>query len=172
MKKTGDEENRRKNRVKKTGEKIELRNNEAAAAIRGIPLLASFSSRSAWEENVWRTLIAKFTILREPKKLSTALELLITAKERSLLLRRAAAIDRILAGTSYRKIGEELWLTHQTISGIKKALNEKKYRSYYERGKTERKKRIYSPGPQSSRNGRGFSGRRVRTKYGTFTIPQ
>ena len=151
---------------------IRGQNNAVAAVVREIPLLANFSSRSAWEEDVWRTLVARFAALREPKELSAALDLLITAKERSLFLRRAATVDRILAGRSYRKISEELWLTHQTISAIKKALKEKKYRSYNERGKTERKKRVYSPGLQSSSNRKDFSKRRVRTKYGTLTIPQ
>lgn len=152
--------------------KIRQRSDTIAAVVGEIPPTAGFPSRSAWEEDVWRILIARFLALREPKELSEALDLFITAKERSLFLRRAAAANRILAGRSYRKIGEELWLTHQTISAIKKALKEKKYRSYNERGKTERKKRIYSPGPQPSGSWKNFSGRRVRTKYGTLTIPQ
>ncbi len=152
--------------------KARQRSKTLAAVVQGIPLLASFPSRSAWEEDVWRTLVARFVALREPKELSSVLAMFITAKERSLLLRRVAAVNRILEGKSYREIGEELWLIPQTISGIKKALQEKKYRSYNERGKTERKKRIYSRDQQSSRNGKQFSRRRVRTKYGTLTIPQ
>ncbi|MBI4085684.1 MAG: hypothetical protein HY433_00335 [Candidatus Liptonbacteria bacterium] len=143
-----------------------------ADVVREMPLLAHFSSRSAWEEDVWRTLVARFVALRKQNKLLSVLNMLITTKERSLLLRRAVAVNRILAGKSYREIGEELWLIPQTISAIKKALQEKKYRSYNERGKTERKKRIYSRNQQSSRNGKYVSGRRVRTKYGTLTIPR
>ena len=85
------------------------------------------------------------------------------------MITRAAAMEGLAAGKSYRKIGEELWLSPQTISGIKKSLNEKAYRSYLERSKKERKKRIYGSGtkPLPSRP----SGRRVRTKYGVLYIP-
>jgi len=58
---------------------------------------------------------------------------------------RAAAIDLIQSGKSYRQISEKLWLSSQTISCLKKALAENGYKSYQERSKTERKKKNYSP---------------------------
>jgi predicted transcriptional regulator len=56
---------------------------------------------------------------------------------------RAAALDRLSTGKSYSEIGEELWLSPQTVSGIKKAASEKSYKSYLERSKKGRKKKIY-----------------------------
>ena len=97
------------------------------------------------------------------------LDLLITSSERHDLILRAAAVDRISSGVSYRKIGEELWVSPQTISGIKKALKENNYRSYLDRSKTERKKKKYSPRFSSGHKPRP-SGKRMRTKYGSVYI--
>lgn len=121
--------------------------------------VSDYPSWAAWEAACWKKLAASQGLLR----------LLITTHERHDLVMRAAALDRILSGKSYRQIGDELWLSPQTVSGIKKAFKEKNYRSYLERSKTERKKRIYSslrhsapPRPNS---------RPVRTKYGTVYLP-
>src|SRR3989304_524996 len=93
-----------------------------------IPPVTAYSSRAAWEAACWRNL-------RESKEL---LEVLVTAHERRNLVLRAAALDRLISGKSYRQIGRELWLSPQTISGIKKAIRESGYRSYLERSKKER----------------------------------
>lgn len=123
------------------------------------PPVSNYPSRAAWETACWEKLSASRELLR----------LLITAHERRDLVLRAAALDRLLAGKSYRQIGDELWLSPQTVSGIKKVFREKNYRSYLERSKTERKKRTYHPLrrpiPPKPR------GRSVRTKYGTVYIP-
>ncbi|MFH1161789.1 MAG: hypothetical protein V1696_00730 [Candidatus Jorgensenbacteria bacterium] len=123
------------------------------------PPVSDYPSRAAWEAACWKKLAASQGLLR----------LLITAYERHDLVMRAAALDRILSGKSYRQIGEELWLSPQTVSGIKKAFKEKNYRSYLERSKTERKKRIYHSlrHPAQARP----HGRPVRTKYGIVYIP-
>lgn len=123
------------------------------------PPVSNYSSRVAWEAACWKKLAASQGLLR----------LLITAHERHDLVMRAAALDRILSGKSYREIGDELWLSPQTVSGIKKAFRENNYRSYLERSKTERKKRIYHSlrSPAQPRP----HGRPVRTKYGMVYIP-
>jgi hypothetical protein len=97
------------------------------------------------------------------------LQLLLTSHERRDLVRRAAALEGLVSGKSYRQIGEELWLSPQTINVVKKAINENNYRSYLERSKTERKKRKYSfhPIPSKSRP----RGRPHRAKYGTIYLP-
>ena len=51
---------------------------------------------------------------------------------------RVAIMNRLALGKSYREIGKELWISSQTVSGIKKAVDEKSYRSYLARN--ERKK--------------------------------
>lgn len=97
------------------------------------------------------------------------MELLATANERHNLIMRAAVIDCMSSGKKFRQIVEELQLSPQTVSSIKKAIRENRYRSYRERGKTERKKKVYSRG--TARTTRRRSGRPVRTKYGTVYLP-
>ncbi|OGY96755.1 MAG: hypothetical protein A2122_00325 [Candidatus Liptonbacteria bacterium GWB1_49_6] len=97
------------------------------------------------------------------------LDLLVTSNERHNLVVRAAAIERIISGEKYSQIAKELWLSSQTISSIKKALRERSYKSYRERGKSERKTRIYSR--DITKKERKSRGRSVRTKYGTIHMP-
>ena len=132
-----------------------------------IPSVSEYSSRANWEKAVWEIFEAYF---KKEKELNI-FSILLTSDERHMVANRIAAVDRILSGASYRKIGEELWLSSQTISSIKKALKDEKYRSYYERGKTERKVRKYSPRPISSEEKARQEGkRRWRTKFGTRYI--
>lgn len=123
-----------------------------------IPPITDYPSRAAWEVAAWEKVLASADTLR----------LLVTAHERHVIIMRAAALDKMSSGESYRKIGRELWLSPQTVSGIKKAAQEKIYRSYLERSKHERKKRVYhSKG--AARKERPFGIPR-RTKYGTVYI--
>ena len=124
-----------------------------------MPPVGNYSSRAEWEAACWRNL-------RESKEL---LEVLVTAHERRIFVLRAAALDRLISGKSYRQIGKELWLSPQTISGIKKAICENGYRSYLERSKKERKKRSYGLTPKSFAT--RPRGRTIRTKYGTMRVP-
>ncbi len=124
-----------------------------------LPSINSYSSRKEWEDACWRKIL----------KSEELLQLLLTSHERRDLVMRAAALEGLVSGKSYRQIGEELWLSPQTISGIKKAIHEKNYRSYLERSKKGRKKKEYSSdtSPSKSRP----SGRPQRTKYGTIYLP-
>ena len=117
----------------------------------------SFTSRKEWEAACWEEVM-------NAKEL---LALLVTAHERRDLVMRAAAVDGLLSGKSYTKIGEELWLSPQTISGLKKAISEKGYKSYLERSKKERKKKTYS----FTSSPRRRSGTPRKTKYGTLYMP-
>ena len=145
---------------KKSINKTNRKNIGALPQISGIlPPINNYSSRLEWESACWQKILKSKELLR----------LLITSHERRNLVMRVAALNRLIAGRSYRQIGEELWLSPQTISGIKKALKEKSYRSYLERSKKERKKREYSsiPAPFKPRP----RGRPHRTKYGTIYMP-
>ena len=139
---------------KKTTAKITDKNKLPA-----LPALDDYSSRAEWEDACWRKVSASKDIL----------DIISTSSERHDFVMRAAAIKAIISGKSYRQIGEELWLSSQTISSIKKALTGNNYRSYSERSKKERKKRVYSHGmePRRSRP----RGTPHRTKYGTVYIP-
>lgn len=125
-----------------------------------IPKLKDYPSRKEWEGAVWQIIL----------KSEELLQLLITENERQDLVMRAAAAAGIASGKSYRKIGDELWLSPQTISVIKKALNEKVYKSYAERSKKECKKKVWSPNKNSEPRKSRPLGIPRRTKYGRIYI--
>jgi len=93
-----------------------------------IPPINNYSSRQEWETACWNKI-------SKSKKL---LSLFVTSYEKHNLVMRVAIMNRLALGKSYREIGKELWISSQTVSGIKKAVDEKSYRSYLARN--ERKK--------------------------------
>jgi uncharacterized protein YerC len=119
-----------------------------------LPDINNYSSIKEWENACWNKIL-------ESKEL---LSLFITPYERRNLIKRVAVIDKIISGKSYREISKELSLSLQTIGVIKKVIVERVYRSYFERSKTERKKRNYSVNPTSPKKIK--FGSKHRTKYG------
>ena len=123
-----------------------------------IPPIGNYSSRREWENVCWQNIL-------QSEKL---FELLATSHERHNLVMRAAAIRGIILGESYRHISKKLFLSLQTISGIKKAIIENSYKSYLERSKKERKRKKYSTGISFKPK---YKGRPIRTKHGTLHVP-
>lgn len=126
-----------------------------------LPPIKNYSSRREWQDACWQKILGSKELL----------QLLLSAHERRRLVLRAAALEDLASGKSYRQISKELWLSLQTISGIKKAVSEKEYRSYLERSKKERKKRKYTGDGLLSSKPKKSRGRPVRTKYGTIYMP-
>lgn len=124
-----------------------------------MPLLANYPSRGAWEIACWKEVI----------KSEELLQLLTTSYDRHNIVMRAVALEGLASGKSYREIGKELWISPQTVSSIKKAADEKTYRSYLERSKKERKKRKYGGIIEARR--RKQRGTPRRTKYGILYMP-
>ena len=124
-----------------------------------LPSVSDYHSRKEWENACWQKIL----------KSGDFLGLLVTPYERRNLVLRAAVIDRLRSGKSYRRIGEELWLSSQTISVIKKTISGDGYQSYRQRGKTERQKRKYSSFLRPTKI--KPRGRPRRTKYGTVYLP-
>jgi len=122
-----------------------------------LPPINNYSSRKEWELACWQKILESEDIL----------ESLATSNERHNLVMRAAVINGINSGKKYKEIAEELWLSPQTISAIVKSVKENNYKSYRERGKTERKKKIYSFRPKKKKE---YRGRRIRTKYGPMYV--
>ena len=121
-----------------------------------LPSLSHYSSRKEWENACWQKLLKSKVLLKS----------IVTSYERHNLVIRAAVKEGINSGKGFRQIGREMGLSLQTVSSIKKALNENSYRSYRERGKTERKRKTYSSSkPGLRRKPHGWP---VRTKYGTI----
>jgi len=123
-----------------------------------MPAVSDYSSRKEWEAACWQKIATSEELL----------QLLTTAYDRHNIVMRAATVDGLASGKSYRKIGEELWISPQTISSIKKSANEKVYKSYLERSKKERKKRVYGIVESHRRKPRGTP---RRTKYGILYAP-
>jgi len=119
-----------------------------------------YSSRKEWEEACWRKI-------SKPDEL---LPLLISSSERHELIMRAAVLKELLSGKGPRQISRELFVSTQTIGAIKKSMNENGYRSYSERDKKERKKKIYSIDNGPIRR-KWPEGRPKRTKFGTIYMP-
>src|SRR3990172_8184043 len=94
-----------------------------------LPPMSRHPSRKEWENACWRKIL----------KSEELLGLLVTPYERHNLVMRAAVMERMRAGKRYRQIADELWLSPQTISSIRKASGKNSYHSYRERSKTERK---------------------------------
>lgn len=124
-----------------------------------IPPIRRYPSRKEWEIACWEKI-------RSSKDL---MNFLVTAHERQIFVLRAAVIERLLLGKSYQQIEQELWLSPQTISGIKKALQDENYMSYGERNKKVRGGRLVNP-TAGLRKVRRL-GMPHRTKYGTVFTP-
>lgn len=124
-----------------------------------MPPIHQYSSRKEWEIAYWKNILQSKDLL----------DRLTTPHERHLLIMRAAVLDRIDVGKSYRKIGEELWISSQTVSGIKKTLGGNRYQSYRQQSKTKIKKKTYSSNTYGS--ARRKNGKPVKTKYGTVYLP-
>ena len=90
------------------------------------------------------------------------LDSLVTPNERRNIVMRAAIVELISSGKGTRHISRELQISRQTISSVKKITKERSYKSYRERGKTERKKKVYSSHPSKKKPHRYYR----RTKYG------
>jgi Trp operon repressor len=140
------------------------------AAIKAVPKISGYKSREDWEKAVWKIFVDRLVAAERPARLASLLDAFITKQERCDIVLRIAAASRSLAGKSYREIGEELLLCPQTISTIKKTLRGEQYRSYYERGKTERKRKTYSRDHQPQARRHDPSKHARRTKYGTLHI--
>lgn len=100
-----------------------------------LPQRNHFSSREMWEISCWKNIT----------KSEMLLHLLITPHERHDLVMRAGVLEGLISGKSYREIGKELWVSPQTISGIKKATEERIYESYLERRKKKQKEEKNNP---------------------------
>jgi len=122
-----------------------------------LPPIKNYSSRKEWEDVCWKIILKSRDLLTS----------VITPYERHNLIMRVVAMEKISAGKPYREISRELLLSLQTITSIKKIIERKNYRSYRERGKTERKEKRYTPNKSKI----VFREKTIRTKYGRVRLP-
>lgn len=105
--------------------------------------LNEFKSRKEWEQFLWEELVNKLHKSETEKQLSQKLQKLFSRYERSLALKRLTALILINEGLSYTKIGELLWMSPSTISGIKKNYFNKS-KSYHGRTKSAKNPSRYT----------------------------
>ncbi|MDO8557473.1 MAG: Trp family transcriptional regulator [Candidatus Jorgensenbacteria bacterium] len=94
---------------------------------------------------------------------------LITSSERHNIVMRAAVAELVDSGMGTRQISRELSISRQTISNIKRITKESAYKSYRERGKTERRKKAYNG--NSSQKKKEHDQHYRQTKYGKVYLP-
>ena len=93
-----------------------------------LPPRQSFSSRAAWEKACWRHIIEKEKLLSR----------ITTASERHDIVMRAACLQALVQGKSYRDISRELSLSLQTISSVRHTVDGGHYQSYAESAETKK----------------------------------
>lgn len=97
----------------------------------------NFRGRAAekWMEALWDELLGKLTLIQSKEKLKRVVGRLISDKEKKVILRRLAIEALVRSGKSYRQISEILWISHPTISTVKKNIfnggHYKSYRKFY-----------------------------------------
>lgn len=93
--------------------------------------LDEFKSRKEWEEFVWLEFLQNLNKTKSIQQFKEILESVLSEKEKRLIIKRIIAAFLISQGRSYREMGDILWLSHNTISAIKKGLLKKSaYRGY------------------------------------------
>ncbi len=120
-----------------------------------IPPISKYNSRKEWESECWKNIV----------KDKISLQSFITSYECHNIIMRVAVSQMINSGKSYKEIGNELWISPQTISGIVKSINRDKYQSYREESNGKQVKSQVSSVPN-----RQIKRRRVRTKFGTTYV--
>ncbi len=88
--------------------------------------ISKFKSRKEWSAAVWQKLLKD---INNPS-LSAALDSLLSAHEKQIIINRFAAVSLIKEGKTYRQIGEELWLSPITVRAVKKVLANNSLQEY------------------------------------------
>jgi len=87
--------------------------------------LSEFQTRKEWQEFIWLEFIKKLQETKSAKQLQETVEIILSAKEKDLIIKRLTAAFLISQGKKYREIGDILWISHGTISAVKKNLSKK-----------------------------------------------
>jgi len=76
--------------------------------------------RTEWKEFLWDALAEKIASAKSKRQARQILDRLFSDYEKDLAAKRIAALSLIHQGLGYKEISEILWLSHPTISAIKK----------------------------------------------------
>jgi Trp operon repressor len=131
-----------------------------------ISKVSDFNTRNGWKTAAWNQLIDSLAN-SNAEDLRKIVELITSPYERNLMTIRAAVLERLDSGESYREIGRELWVSPTMISWIKKGLNTKKYTSSWEKVKVDTR---INQIKKSRAKERPWPNRYRQTKYGRLRI--
>lgn len=88
--------------------------------------ISEFKSKKHWVDYIWQRLLED---IKHPA-LRSALDHLLSSYEKNIIVNRLAAVLLIREGKTYRQIGEELWLSHNTIRSLKRVLDNPYFTEY------------------------------------------
>jgi len=156
--------------------------------MKSISPVRKFKSRKEWENYAWKMITSGLANSVSSENIEQSLAILVTAYEKEQMIKRAAAVSFLKQGKSYREIGDLLWLSHPTISSIKKSITAKEgYVSYYERSRANKKRdkqeksnsqfssllEAFFEVPPPPRQGRRIpEGKRVMQPHGKLVYPR
>ncbi len=90
--------------------------------------LSKFKSRKEWEAAIWKSFLENIKKSKSSQKLKEIFNNLLSAREKKIIINRLITISLIKQGKTYREIREIVWVSHNTISALKKML--KKHSEY------------------------------------------
>jgi uncharacterized protein YerC len=99
--------------------------------------LSEFKSRKEWEAAIWGKFLENIRQSKSKRELKEFFNGLLSAGEKKAIIKRLIAISLIKQGKTYRDIREIVWISHNTISALKKML---KKRSEYQNNPSLNKK--------------------------------
>ncbi len=99
--------------------------------------LSEFKSRKEWEAAIWEKFLENVKMSKSKQELKKIFDGLLSASEKKTIVKRLIAISLIKQGKTYRQIREIVWVSHNTISALKKTL---KKRSEYQNNPSSNKR--------------------------------
>lgn len=81
--------------------------------------------RTDWQDFLWNEFLEKISATNSKDQIKEIFNSLISNYEKQMITRRIAALVLIKEGRSYKEINETLWISHATISALKKNILEK-----------------------------------------------
>lgn len=85
-----------------------------------------FGSRDTWMNYAWIKLLENI----QNKIMSKVLDSLLSRYEKKIIINRLVALSLIKKGKTYKQIGEELWLSPNTIRSLKMIFENKSAKEY------------------------------------------
>lgn len=87
--------------------------------------------RTEWKDFLWNQFLETIAGAKNKKAISETLDVLFSEYEKSIITKRLAALALIRTGVGSREIGRILWMSHPTISALRKTFfgNSRVYKS-------------------------------------------